>query len=893
MLDKVYNPAQLEPKWADSWTRSDLFHCDETSPRPPFSIVIPPPNVTGSLHVGHALNNTLQDVLCRYMRMKGHEVLWMPGTDHAGIATQNVVERQLREQKLTKHDLGREKFIERVWKWKEQSGGQISSQLRRLGCSCDWQRERFTMDEGLSHAVREVFVRLFHEGLIYRGDYMINWCPRCESALADLEVEYPDEPESGVLYRLRYPLVDPPKGGPDAIIVDTTRPETMLGDTAVAVHPEDERYRTIVGHKVRLPVTDRIVPIIADSFVDPEFGSGAVKITPGHDPNDFEAGRRHQLPIITVIGSDGKMAANAGPYAGLDRFECRKKIVADFEATGVLLSKSPHLLKTGRCYRCHSVTEPLVSTQWFMRMKEMAENAARAVTDGATEIVPASWAGTYLQWLGSIRDWCISRQLWWGHQIPVWYCSCGEIIAQVTPPKHCPKCQSGALRQDEDVLDTWFSSALWPFSTMGWPEETPLLKRFYPTSVLVTGFDILFFWVARMMMMGLKLTKQVPFCHVYLHAMVRDEHGQKMSKTKGNVVDPLEIIDAYGADALRFTLTILSVQGRDVNLSLTRIEGYRNFINKIWNAVRFTGLSLGEGNESRELSVQSKADFGSDIFSRWIRSRLAHVISENEESYTSYDFSGLCAANYRFFWDEFCAWYLEFAKLKLKNATAAEQGEIKRTLVLCVDVSLRLLHPVIPFVTEELWGALPLWNGKTRGPLVRETFPTAREFSGAIVPDVEAESEVALLQETIVAVRTIRAEKGVPPERMVEVFIEGDPRECKLVLAHADVITGLARISSLSKIAERVAPAQSVTTVVSGIKVIVSLGGALDERAHRERLEKQLREVETELTRVRGKLENPSFIERAPKEVIEKEQGKLREFTDRAEVLRTSLKELG
>jgi valyl-tRNA synthetase len=817
--------------------------------------------------------------------------LWMPGTDHAGIATQNVVERQLQTQGISKGDLGREEFLTRVWKWKQESGGTIISQLKRLGCSCDWKRERFTMDEGLSLAVRKVFVNLFHEGLIYRGDYMIHWCPRCESALADLEVEYPDDLESGFLYRLAYPIIQPEKDGVSEILVDTTRPETMLGDTAVAVHPDDNRYKKLIGKEVKLPIIGRVIPIIADDFVDPEFGSGAVKITPGHDPNDFDAGKRHALPIVSVIGFDGRMTKDAGSYMGLDRFDCREKIIKDLQEQKILREIKPHQLKTGRCYRCHTVTEPLVSTQWFMRMRELADEAIKAVRDKRTTITPVSWEATYFQWLNNIRDWCISRQLWWGHQIPVWYCDCGEIISEVDAPKHCPKCKSSKLRQDPDVLDTWFSSALWPFSTMGWPENTPTLKKFYPTSVLVTGFDIIFFWVARMMMLGLKCMGDVPFREVYLHAMVRDEHGQKMSKTKGNVIDPLELINDYGADALRFSLAIMTIQGRDVNVSKQRIEGYRNFINKLWNATRFVLMNFetADADSKVDINIKDKSDFPKDTASCWIRSRLASVIEDNLRGYDKYEFSELCSANYRFFWDEFCAWYLEISKIQLKTANKSEQTHIKNNLLAILDISIRLLYPTIPFVCEELWHELPMINGKKRDTLTNQAFPTSDEFFGVFANDQNAEAEMDSLKQVVIGIRNLRTEHKLPPGKLLSVIIDGPAKQVQVLLAHQSIICGLARLDSISTGKK---PERAVTNIVSELQIWIALEGVIDKAIERARIEKEINEYEHERNRVHSKLSNASFMQKAPKAVIDKERAKLEEFEEALTLLRKNLLEL-
>ena len=657
VLDKGYEPRDVENKWYAFWEREGLFAARETSDRACYAIVIPPPNVTGVLHMGHALNITLQDILCRYRRLSGDNVLWMPGTDHAGIATQNVVERKLAEEDIDRHQLGREKFIERVWQWREESGCAIINQLKRLGASCDWGRERFTMDEGLSRAVRKVFVQLHREGLIYRGNYIINWCPRCRTALSDLEVEH--EELDGHLYHIRYPLV----GETGAITVATTRPETMLGDTAVAVHPEDERYADLKATSVLLPLMNREIPIIRDEYVDRTFGTGGLKVTPAHDPNDFEIGRRHNLPEIKVIDDDGRMTPEAGSFHGLDRFECRKAVVEALQKEGLLEKIEAHKHGVGHCYRCKSVVEPNLSRQWFVKVKPLAEKALSAVEKGETRIIPDTWKNTYFEWLNNIRDWCISRQIWWGHQIPAWTCSsCEELVVAMGAPETCPKCGSRDLVQETDVLDTWFSSALWPFSTMGWPDETPLLKSFYPTAVLVTGFDILFFWVARMMMMGLHFMGEVPFRDVYVHALVRDENGQKMSKSKGNVIDPLHTIDQYGTDAFRFTLAAFAAQGRDIKMSEQRVEGYRHFINKLWNAARFSFMHLTETMPAPDKKSLSLPD-------RWILSRLRLVAENVRDALDQYRFNDAASALYRFVWHEFCDWYLEVSKPALYNET--------------------------------------------------------------------------------------------------------------------------------------------------------------------------------------------------------------------------------
>jgi len=650
MLDKGYEPGNVEKKWYAVWEQEQLFAAAATSPQPSYSIVIPPPNVTGVLHMGHALNNTMQDVLCRYRRLKGDNVLWMPGTDHAGIATQNVVERQLAEEGLTRHEVGREKFIEKVWEWKHKSGNAIINQLKRLGASCDWQRERFTMDEGLSAAVRKVFVQLYEEGLIYQGDYIINWCHRCHTALADLEVEH--EERDGHLYHIRYPYAE----GDGYIVVATTRPETMLGDTAVAVHPEDERYTDLPATHVTLPLLNKKIPIIRDSYVDMSFGTGGLKITPAHDPNDFELGRKHDLPAVKAIDDNGFMTAEAGQFEGLDRVACRDAVVKALEAEGLLEKIEPYQHSVGHCYRCKEIVEPNLSRQWFVKAKPLADKAIAAVKTGQTRIIPKTWEKTYYDWLENIRDWCISRQIWWGHQIPAWTCSaCGKMVVALQAPEGCPDCQSPDMVQDTDVLDTWFSSALWPFSTMGWPEETDLLKTFYPTSVLVTGFDILFFWVARMMMMGIHFMGDIPFRDVYVHALVRDEKGKKMSKSKGNVIDPLTVIESYGTDAFRFTLAAFAVQGRDVKMSEKRVEGYRHFVNKLWNAARFSLMHIQAAGGEIDRGKLTLAD-------RWILSRLNRLGGKVTAALDDYKFNEAAGALYNFIWHEFCDWYLEAIK---------------------------------------------------------------------------------------------------------------------------------------------------------------------------------------------------------------------------------------
>jgi valyl-tRNA synthetase len=714
VLAKTYEPKEVEEKWYCYWERNDLFKANTESIKSPFSIVIPPPNITGSLHMGHALNNTLQDILCRYRRMKGYSVLWQPGTDHAGIATQNVVEKDLASKGTDRHQIGRERFVKLVWEWREKFGGVIINQLKRLGSSCDWSRERFTMDEGLSRAVREVFVRLYDEGLIYRGDYIINWCPRCHTALADLEVEHEDK--DSFLYYIRYPFED--REG--YLIVATTRPETVLGDTALAVNPEDERYKDLSGAYVLLPVLNRPIPVIFDNYVDKEFGTGALKITPAHDPNDFEIGNTHQLERIKVIDEDGSMNELAGPYKGMDRFQCRERILQDLESSGLLEKTEPYSHAVGHCYRCKTMIEPLLSKQWFIKVGPLAKEAIAAVKDGKTRIVPSNWEDVYYEWMNNIKDWCISRQIWWGHRIPVWYCQgCGEIIVAKEEPKACPSCKGKDLQQETDVLDTWFSSALWPFSTLGWPDSTDELKTFYPTSVLVTGFDILFFWVARMMMMGIHFLGDVPFRDVYIHALVKDEQGQKMSKSKGNIIDPLEVLDRFGTDAFRFTLSVLAIQGRDIRLSEERIAGYRNFINKIWNAARFSLMNL---KDCKPPSIDKSSITLAD---RWIMSRMGEVAEEISGHLDDYRFNDAAGTCYQFVWHEFCDWYLEMAKLELYSKDQKRREVAHSVLQILLSGVVRLLHPFVPFITEEIWYRLPY----TEGSIMVAQFPKHIEFN--------------------------------------------------------------------------------------------------------------------------------------------------------------------
>ncbi|MCU0575325.1 MAG: valine--tRNA ligase [Desulfobacterota bacterium] len=855
MLDREYDPKDIEQKWYEVWLEKKYFHArEDDGTRPGYAIVIPPPNVTGVLHMGHALNNTLQDIMIRYKRMDGYNALWMPGTDHAGIATQNVVEKSLAEKGKSRHDLGREAFIDEVWRWREKHGGLIINQLKRLGASCDWDRTRFTMDEGLSNAVRKVFVTLYRDGLIYQGDYIVNWCPRCHSALSDLEVEH--EEEEGHLWHIRYPMAD----GSGEVVVATTRPETMLGDTAVAVNPADERYAAMLGKELILPVMNRRIPIIADEVVDKEFGTGAVKITPAHDLNDYELGLRHGLEVIVIIDESGDMNANAGIYNGQDRFACRTQLEADLADQGFLVDKTAYRVPVGKCYRCKTTIEPYLSKQWFVRTRPLAEEAIKAVADGRTRIIPKNWEKVYYDWMNNIRDWCISRQIWWGHRIPAWYCDdCGEVIVSETEPVQCPNCTGTSLRQETDVLDTWFSSGLWPFSTMGWPEKTPALKLFYPTDVLITGFDILFFWVARMMMLGLRFMDDVPFRDVYLHALVRDEQGHKMSKSKGNIVDPIVEMDKYGADAFRFALTAFAAMGRDVRISDKRIQGYRFYINKIWNAGKFV-LSNIEGFDPGGMTLDP-ARLG--LAEKWILSRLNRTIRETRSALDEYRYNDAADILYQFTWHIFCDWYIELSKSMLHTQGAPETRWVLHHVLKTV---LELLHPIIPFVTEEIWQCLP---GRDGDSIVVASYPKEREKL-SFQQDAELMDTII---EVISGVRSIRGETGISPSAMLDVVIRAaEPRLRVLLGEHSVHIKDLARVKQVGFITEESErPRKCALAVRKGLEVYVPLEGVIDIDKETERLTKQMGKVGKELEEKRRKLSNPNFVEKAKKEVVEEQ----------------------
>ncbi|ABA89554.2 valyl-tRNA synthetase [Syntrophotalea carbinolica DSM 2380] len=877
-LPKGYEPHDVEAKWYEFWTENGLFHADENSPKNPFSIVIPPPNVTGVLHMGHALNNTLQDILARWKRMDGHEVLWQPGTDHAGIATQNVVEKQLAAEGSSRHDLGREGFVDRVWQWRTESGGQIINQLKRLGASCDWERERFTMDEGLSRAVREVFVTLYEEGLIYRDNRLINWCPRCHTALSDLEVEHQDQ--KGNLWHLRYPVV----GTDRHLVVATTRPETMLGDTAVAVHPEDERYADLIGKFIMLPLMDRQIPIIADEYVDKEFGSGAVKITPAHDFNDFEIGKRHDLEFINIFDESGVVNGNGGRYQGLERFEARTRVLADLDAAGLLEQTEEHLNAVGECYRCKTVIEPYMSLQWYVNVQPLAEKAIEAVQTGQTRIIPQQWEKTYFEWMFNIRDWCISRQIWWGHRIPAWFCAaCNEVTVSREDPTACSHCGATELRQETDVLDTWFSSALWPFSTMGWPDKTVALEKFYPTSCLVTGFDILFFWVARMMMMGLKFMGQVPFKDVYIHALVRDAQGQKMSKSKGNVIDPLTVIDEYGTDAFRFTLAAFAAQGRDVKLSVDRIAGYRNFVNKLWNASRFALMNL----EDFDPSGIDLDDCQLTLAERWILTRLIDVAAETGKALEEYKFNEAASVLYAFTWHEFCDWYIELSKDDLYGEDAARKATSQAVLYTVLEQLLRLLHPLMPFVTEEIWQALP--GERPAVSIMSAAFSTVSELP----EDRQGASHMERIMDVIKGVRNIRGEMNVPPGKRIAAVLDCKTSKAAEVMAAGEgYIKSLARIDDLAFGVAVERPAQAATQVAGDIEILLPLAGLIDLDEEQKRLNKEIAKVEKDVLMFSKKLSNESFLAKAPAAVLEKDRQKLADAEEKLSILKQGLEKL-
>jgi len=894
-LSTRYSPAEAEAKWYAFWEERGYFHPEPDASQKPYTIVIPPPNVTGVLTIGHVLNNALQDILVRWRRMQGRNTLWVPGTDHAGIATQNVVEKELAKEGLTRYDLGREKFVERVWQKKHQHHGVITAQLKRLGCSCDWQRERFTLDEGLSRAVQEVFVHLYNKGLVYRDSFIINWCPRCRTALSDEESEHREV--EGSLTCIRYPLAD----GEGSVVVATTRPETMLGDTAVAVHPEDPRYQDIVGRKVMLPLMDREIPVIADEAVDPRFGTGAVKVTPSHDPNDFEMGRKHKLEFITVIGEDGTMTTAAGKYAGMDRFACRKQVVKDLEELGLFVDRKPHVHSVGHCYRCDTVVEPYLSRQWFVRMKRLAQPAIRAARDNRIAFYPERWTKVYFSWLENVRDWCISRQIWWGHRIPAYYCrDCDQTIVAVTKPERCT-CGSANIEQDNDVLDTWFSSWLWPFSTLGWPERTPDLDYYYPTDTLVTAPDIIFFWVARMIMAGLEFMHDIPFSSVYLHGVVRDEQGRKMSKSLGNSPDPIAVMDKYGADALRFSIILITAQGQDAFYSDEKVQIGRNFANKVWNASRLVLMTLAEAPDCD--TSAAPPDDALAVEDRWILSRLnsaAEAVAANLEKLL---FNEAARAVYEFTWHELCDWYLEIIKPRLySKAASGPEAESRRAaqavVVHVLDSALRLLHPFAPFVTEEVWQQLAKQCPRRGLPAAT---PAAQSIMIAPWPQAhlpwtqpDLDARFAAVQDIIRSVRNIRAKTNIPERKPLAATVSvADAAAQRAVEQGRDLIARLASIESLNIGVDLPKPPSSAAEVVGTMQVYVPLAGVIDIGVERQKAAKQIETAEKQLAGIKARLANSDFLEKAPKAVIDRERERENELVVQIAKLNEHLKELG
>ena len=870
-LPKTYDPKSVEDKLYSFWNDSGFFHAEVNPDKKPYTIVIPPPNVTGQLHMGHAFDETLQDILIRTKRMQGYEALWMPGTDHAGIATQIKVEETLRkEEGKTRYDLGREKFLERVWDWKNKYGNRIISQLKKLGSSCDWERERFTMDEGCSKAVREVFVNLYDKGLIYKGHRIINWCPHCATALSDAEVEYETQP--GKLWHIRYPLAD----GSGDLVVATTRPETFMGDTGVAVNPNDERYQHLIGKTCILPIMNREIPIFGDEYVDMEFGTGCVKVTPCHDPNDFEMGQRHNLEQILVFNEDATVNENGGKYEGMDRYECRKAVIRDLEEGGYLVKTEDHEHNVGTCYRCGTTVEPMTSAQWFVKMAPLAKPAMDVVHEGKTRFVPDRFAKTYLRWMENVHDWCISRQLWWGHRIPAFYCDdCGEMTVSKEDVHVCPKCGSKNVRQEEDVLDTWFSSALWPFSTLGWPEKTPELDYFYPTSTLVTGYDIIFFWVARMIFSGVEHMGETPFETVYIHGLVRDAQGRKMSKSLGNGIDPLEVIDQYGADALRFTLATGNSPGNDMRFSTERVEASRNFCNKIWNASRFIQMNLTIG---RDKAASLPADLA--LEDKWIVSKYNTLVAEVTRNIDQYEL-GLAAAKLNdFIWDNFCDWYIEIAKTRL------QAGDEKVQQVLCYVLSgaMQLLHPFMPFITETIWQALP-----HEGPSVMVSqWPQYDET----LRFAEEEAQMETLMDAVRAIRNRRSEMNVPPSKKAKVLILTEKRDT--FAAGAGFFPKLAYASAIELVDAVPADAAKMASVVTGdAQLYMPMGDLIDFAAERARLEKEKAKVEDDIAFVMKKLDNPSFTQKAPEKIVAVEREKAEKLREHLAKLEESIAALG
>jgi valyl-tRNA synthetase len=883
LLAKSYEPGEFEQKWYAFWEKSNFFYADNTSTKPRFSIVIPPPNVTGSLHMGHALQHTLHDILVRWKRMSGFNTLWLPGMDHASIAVHYVLDKQLEADKKSRFDLGREEFLKLAWEWKKSSGGTILNQMRRMGVSCDWSRERFTMDEQLSRAVIEVFVRLYEEGLIYRGEYIVNWCPRCKTAISDLEVVY--QPTSGKLWYINYPIA----GSANHVSVATTRPETMLGDTAVAVHPDDPRYRHLVGKRVLLPVMNREIPIIADTFVDREFGTGVVKVTPAHDPHDYEAAIRNGLPRVTVIDDSGIMTESAGPYRGMDRFACRKRLVDQLSAEGYVQKVEGYEHNVGQCDRCSTVVEPKISIQWYLKVDSLAKPAIEAVESGRIQFVPDNFKKRYFEWMYNIHDWCISRQLWWGHRIPAWYCdSCGDIVVSRTTPSKCARC-GGALREESDILDTWFSSALWPFSTMGWPEETADLKVFYPTDVLITGPDIIFFWVARMIMMGLKFTGDIPFSSVHINGIVRDASRKKMSKTRGNIIEPLQLIDHYGADAVRFTLSSMAVPGTDIPFSTDRMKGYSAFANKVWNAARFVLLNLRDEDASVSpetidgLIRQKREEL--PIEDLWILHRLNQVSAQMSESLDKFRFHEASALIYQFLWHELCDWYLELVKPVLTNPSKSDQERESRIKILLhvMDFSLRILHPFMPFITEEIWQKLP----HVGDSIMVQDFPSPRDLRH----NPEAAQKMQDLMDLIGSIRSLRAEMNIDPRKTLD---------ARLVIQNADqrdlVTKNMGKIRFLARLKNVEFCDSASGKLLRGVSKLGEFGldvkGAINVQSERQRLQKEIARVKNEMDKVWKKINSQEFLSRAPQEIILENRTRHSEMLEKYRKLESNLNHL-
>ena len=869
-LAKIYEPNEVEDRIYKFWLDGGFFHAEVDESKEPYTIVIPPPNITGQLHMGHALDQTLQDILIRTKRMQGYSALWMPGTDHASIATEAKIVEAMRKEGISKDDLGRDKFLERAWEWKEKYGGTIISQLKKLGSSCDWERERFTLDEGCSKAVREVFVTLYEKGLIYRGERIINWCPHCKTSISDAEVSYDEH--DGNFWHLRYPLSD----GSGYVELATTRPETMLGDTAVAVHPEDERYKDIIGKTVILPLLNKEIPVVADEYVEMDFGTGVVKITPAHDPNDFEVGLRHNLPVINVMTDDAKMTDDCGKYAGMDRYEARRAIVADLEEGGYLVKVEPMKHNVGSCYRCNSVVEPRISKQWFVKMEPLAKPAVKAVKDGDITLIPSRFEKTYYNWMENIKDWCISRQLWWGHRIPAWYCAdCGEVIVSRDEPTVCPKCNGTHLSQDEDTLDTWFSSALWPFSTLGWPEETPEYKYFYPTNTLVTGYDIIFFWVARMIFSGLAYTDKVPFDTVLFHGIVRDSQGRKMSKSLGNGIDPLVEIERYGADALRFTLATGNSPGNDMRYSPERVEASRNFANKIWNAARFVLMNLDE-NEPAPYIPEDLA-----LEDKWILSKYNDVVAAVTQNLDKYELGLAVSKLYDFIWDVFCDWYIEIAKIRLNGEDEKAKKTVKAVLVYVFSNTLKLLHPFMPFITEEIWQTLPHVGESV---MVSEWPVYSEELNFA-----EAAEKFEKVMAAVKAIRNRRAEMNVPPSRKALLCVETAEKD--VFSAASPVLMRLASGSSVEVGAEFNMP-DAVRVVTDAATIYIPMNELVDFTAELARLKKELETANKDKEFFEKKLNNPGFVAKAPKELVETQKAQLSKTLDKISMLEDSIKSI-